>query len=201
MMPEAQANAPLSYVEVTEQKRLNEAREQGIPFGRSGGPTSASGSGVPSAKITATMAMLGTTSRTTSCVHVPITLAKTNSLVSPTTSSSSASRSLYGTSANSNWRGPVWMPVNGLIIRGLLNMYPFYGDDFKVECPTGSSRAIRTASGRFTEERRSSRRILTGATTSSSTNISTATTARAWEPASKPDGPVLSPARLTSLRE
>ncbi len=39
---------------------------------------------------------------------------------------------------NSNWRGPVWMPVNALIIRGLLNMYPFYGDDFKVECPTGS---------------------------------------------------------------
>ncbi|MGC2111815.1 MAG: glucosidase [Candidatus Korobacteraceae bacterium] len=39
---------------------------------------------------------------------------------------------------NSNWRGPIWMPVNGLIIRGLLNMYPFYGDDFKVECPTGS---------------------------------------------------------------
>ncbi len=39
---------------------------------------------------------------------------------------------------NSNWRGPVWMPVNGLIIRGLLNLYLFYGDDFKVECPTGS---------------------------------------------------------------
>ena len=39
---------------------------------------------------------------------------------------------------NSNWRGPIWMPVNTLIIRGLLNMYPFYGDDFKVECPTGS---------------------------------------------------------------
>jgi len=39
---------------------------------------------------------------------------------------------------NSNWRGPIWMPVNALIIRGLLNMYPFYGDDFKVECPTGS---------------------------------------------------------------
>jgi hypothetical protein len=39
---------------------------------------------------------------------------------------------------NSNWRGPVWMPVNGLIIRGLLNMYEFYGDDLKVECPTGS---------------------------------------------------------------
>jgi hypothetical protein len=39
---------------------------------------------------------------------------------------------------NSNWRGPIWMPVNTLIIRGLLNLYEFYGDDFKVECPTGS---------------------------------------------------------------
>jgi hypothetical protein len=39
---------------------------------------------------------------------------------------------------NSNWRGPVWMPVNGLIMRGLLVMYTFYGDDFKVQCPTGS---------------------------------------------------------------
>jgi hypothetical protein len=39
---------------------------------------------------------------------------------------------------NSNWRGPVWMPVNAMIIRGLLQMYPFYGPDFKVECPTGS---------------------------------------------------------------
>ena len=39
---------------------------------------------------------------------------------------------------NSNWRGPIWMPVNGLIIRGLMQMYPFYGPDFKVECPTGS---------------------------------------------------------------
>jgi len=41
---------------------------------------------------------------------------------------------------NSNWRGPVWMPVNGLIIRGLMQMYPFYGPDFKVECPTGSGK-------------------------------------------------------------
>jgi hypothetical protein len=39
---------------------------------------------------------------------------------------------------NSNWRGPVWMPVNALIIRGLLNLYYFYGDDLRVECPTGS---------------------------------------------------------------
>jgi hypothetical protein len=39
---------------------------------------------------------------------------------------------------NSNWRGPVWMPVNALIIRALLNLYTFYGDDLTVQCPTGS---------------------------------------------------------------
>ena len=41
---------------------------------------------------------------------------------------------------NSNWRGPVWMRVNLLLMRGLLIMYTFYGDDFKVECPTGSGK-------------------------------------------------------------
>jgi hypothetical protein len=39
---------------------------------------------------------------------------------------------------NSNWRGPIWMPVNGLIIRALLQYYMYYGDDFTIECPTGS---------------------------------------------------------------
>jgi hypothetical protein len=39
---------------------------------------------------------------------------------------------------NSNWRGPVWMPVNGLLIRSLLSFYLYYGDSFKIECPTGS---------------------------------------------------------------
>jgi hypothetical protein len=39
---------------------------------------------------------------------------------------------------NSNWRGPIWMPVNALIIRALLMYYMYYGDDFTVECPTGS---------------------------------------------------------------
>ena len=43
---------------------------------------------------------------------------------------------------NSNWRGPVWMPVNSLIIRALLNLYQFYGDDFTVECPTGSGKQM-----------------------------------------------------------
>jgi hypothetical protein len=43
---------------------------------------------------------------------------------------------------NSNWRGPIWMPVNILILRALLNYYSFYGDDFKIECPTGSGRLM-----------------------------------------------------------
>jgi hypothetical protein len=36
---------------------------------------------------------------------------------------------------NSNWRGPIWMPVNIMIIRSLLNFYTYYGDSFKIECP------------------------------------------------------------------
>jgi mannosylglycerate hydrolase MGH1-like protein len=43
---------------------------------------------------------------------------------------------------NSNWRGPVWMPVNVVIIRALLNFYLYYGDSFKIECPTGSGRMM-----------------------------------------------------------
>jgi len=43
---------------------------------------------------------------------------------------------------NSNWRGPVWMPINALIIRALLNLYQFYGDDYTVECPTGSGHGM-----------------------------------------------------------
>jgi len=39
---------------------------------------------------------------------------------------------------NSNWRGPIWMPVNALLIRALLLFYLYYGDSFKIECPTGS---------------------------------------------------------------
>jgi len=39
---------------------------------------------------------------------------------------------------NSNWRGPVWMPVNVLILRALLQYYLYYGDNFRIECPTGS---------------------------------------------------------------
>jgi hypothetical protein len=51
---------------------------------------------------------------------------------------SESNNGMFG--GNSNWRGPVWMPVNGLLIRALLNLYQFYGDDLKVECPTGSGK-------------------------------------------------------------
>jgi hypothetical protein len=43
---------------------------------------------------------------------------------------------LFG--GNSNWRGPIWMPVNFLIIESLRKFHHYYGPDFKVECPTGS---------------------------------------------------------------
>jgi len=43
---------------------------------------------------------------------------------------------------NSNWRGPIWMPVNAIILRALLNFYLYYGDNFKIECPTGSGKMM-----------------------------------------------------------
>ncbi|MGB7196864.1 MAG: glucosidase [Acidobacteriaceae bacterium] len=43
---------------------------------------------------------------------------------------------------NSNWRGPIWMPVNALLIRALLSFYLYYGDKFKIECPTGSGKLM-----------------------------------------------------------
>ncbi len=43
---------------------------------------------------------------------------------------------------NSNWRGPVWFPVNLLIIRALLQHYQYYGDSFTIECPTGSGNSM-----------------------------------------------------------
>jgi hypothetical protein len=43
---------------------------------------------------------------------------------------------------NSNWRGPIWIPVNLLIIRSLLSLYQYYGNDFQIECPTGSGKLM-----------------------------------------------------------
>lgn len=45
---------------------------------------------------------------------------------------------LYG--GNSNWRGPIWFPINFLIIEALERYYHFYGESFRIECPTGSGR-------------------------------------------------------------
>ncbi len=47
---------------------------------------------------------------------------------------------LFG--GNSNWRGPIWFPVNYLLIEALERYHHFYGDDLKVECPTGSGRRL-----------------------------------------------------------
>lgn len=47
---------------------------------------------------------------------------------------------LFG--GNSNWRGPVWMPVNYLLIQSLRRFYRYYGDSFKIECPTGSGNQL-----------------------------------------------------------
>jgi hypothetical protein len=43
---------------------------------------------------------------------------------------------------NSNWRGPIWMPANFLLLVSLYRLYAYYGDDFTVECPTGSGRLL-----------------------------------------------------------
>jgi hypothetical protein len=43
---------------------------------------------------------------------------------------------------NSNWRGPVWLPMNVLLIRALVQFYAYYGDSFRIECPTGSGQTM-----------------------------------------------------------
>jgi hypothetical protein len=47
---------------------------------------------------------------------------------------------LFG--GNSNWRGPIWFPINYLLIESLQKFHHYYGDDFRVECPTGSSQTM-----------------------------------------------------------
>jgi Glycosyl hydrolase family 63 C-terminal domain len=51
-----------------------------------------------------------------------------------------ARSALFG--GNSNWRGPIWFPVNSLIIESLRRFHSYYGDDFKVECPVGSGQFL-----------------------------------------------------------
>ena len=115
---------------------------------------------------------------------------------------------MYG--GNSNWRGPIWFPMNFILIQGLLDLHAYYGDDFTVECPTGSGRqltlwqvsqelALRLASIflRDSEGRRPvygglekfQTRPDIGAIIFNSTNTSMATMGRAWAPATRPAGP------------
>jgi hypothetical protein len=51
-----------------------------------------------------------------------------------------SSTSLFG--GNSNWRGPIWFPINFLLIEALQKFHHYYGDDFLVECPTGSGQML-----------------------------------------------------------
>ncbi len=67
---------------------------------------------------------------------------------------------LFG--GNSNWRGPVWMPVNYLLIEALQKFYHYYGDDFKVECPTGSGKFLHLGEVAAELTRRVNRLFLKG---------------------------------------
>ncbi|HEX5082016.1 MAG TPA: glucosidase [Blastocatellia bacterium] len=71
-----------------------------------------------------------------------------------------SSTGLFG--GNSNWRGPVWFPVNFLIIESLQKFHHYLGDDFKVECPTGSGRFMNLRQVADELSRRLSRIFLRG---------------------------------------
>ena len=123
-----------------------------------------------------------------------------------------SSTGLFG--GNSNWRGPIWFPVNYLLVESLQKFHHYFGDDFKVEFPTGSGKMMtlwevagelsRRMANIFLQDRKrpaaglsgiskSSRPTPTGVIWSCFTSISTATPARAWAPAIRPDGPAWSP--------
>ena len=110
---------------------------------------------------------------------------------------------------NSNWRGPIWAPMNILIVRALMQLYSYYGDEFRVECPTGSGQymnlyqAAQEISNRLASiflrdhaghrpvyggTKKFVRRPASGTTTCCSTSTSTATTGPAWAPATRPAG-------------
>ena len=119
---------------------------------------------------------------------------------------------LFG--GNSNWRGPIWFPVNFLLVESLQKFHHYLGDDFTVECPTGSGQMMTLWEVAAEMSRRLARPFLkdangrrpvswrrheipatirTGATWCCSTSISTATTAAASAPAIRQDGPGSSP--------
>ena len=130
-----------------------------------------------------------------------------------TTSRASRTTGLFG--GNSNWRGPVWFPVNALVVDALRAYGRFFGDDLTVEHPTGSGQPADaaprspttspTASSRSFREGPDGRRPVHGAvrevprptrrgtTRSRSTSTSTATPAPVSAPRTRPAGPGWSP--------
>jgi hypothetical protein len=92
------------------------------------------------------MAMPGAPSHTTRGAHGPTAGTRTACWASATTSNGEtwevrylpgeSDSGLFG--GNSNWRGPIWFPVNYLLIEALQQFHHYYGDDFLVEHPTGS---------------------------------------------------------------
>ena len=67
---------------------------------------------------------------------------------------------LFG--GNSNWRGPIWMPMNYLLIESLQKFHHYYGDDFKIECPTGSGKFVTICEAAEEISHRLSRLFLKG---------------------------------------
>jgi Glycosyl hydrolase family 63 C-terminal domain len=67
---------------------------------------------------------------------------------------------LFG--GNSNWRGPIWMPINYLLVEALRDFHHYYGDDFTVECPVGSGRMLTLSAVADELARRLSRLFLRG---------------------------------------
>ena len=119
---------------------------------------------------------------------------------------------LFG--GNSNWRGPIWLPVNYLLIQAIEKFHRFLGDGFRVAVPCLGGRELdperdrdadRRAAGRPLPPRRRTRRrrrcragavrapIRTGATCCCSTSTSTARPGRGWAPRTRPAGPGCSP--------
>ncbi len=112
---------------------------------------------------------------------------------------------------NSNWRGPIWMPVNMMLVRALINYYQYYGNDFLIECPTGSGNKNESLSGCrgdfaaassiFLNDKSGHRPVFgniqefqedrDGAIISFSTNISMATPVQTSVRATRPDGQAL----------
>ena len=137
----------------------------------------------------------------------PSTATRTRSTTSPAESTTG----LFG--GNSNWRGPVWFPLNFLIVKALQHFDAFYGDRFRVECPTGSGSLMSLSgvacdlSGRLTRlflhdatgrrpvhgQAAKFRTDPAGAICCSSTSTSTATRVPGWGPATRPAGRRSSP--------